>query len=70
MKKVSQNQKILDHMLSGKSIDPMQALRKMGCFRLAARINDLRDMGYRIDTVRVFNRRTKKHYAEYLIGKK
>lgn len=39
-------------------INPMQALVELGIFRLAARINDLRKMGYRIarEMVTVLNR--------------
>ena len=44
----SQNIKIVKHLLSGKSITPMEALNLYGCFRLAARISDLRDKGYNI----------------------
>jgi hypothetical protein len=37
----SQNKKILSHLLAGKTITPMDALQKYGCFRLSARIFDL-----------------------------
>jgi hypothetical protein len=37
----------------GKSITPLQALNQFGCFRLGARINDLRNAGYRIKTDKV-----------------
>ena len=45
---MSQNQKILDYLLSGKSLTPISALNKFGCFRLSARINDLRKKGHNI----------------------
>lgn len=40
---------ILSDLLSGKTITPMEALRDHGCFRLGARIYDLRERGYQID---------------------
>ena len=40
---MSQNKLILDHLKSGKTLNPLQALRLYKCFRLAARISDLRE---------------------------
>lgn len=45
---MSQNEKIADYLKSGKSITPMIALHKFHCFRLAARISDLRAKGLNI----------------------
>lgn len=45
---MSQNEKIADYLKSGKSINPMIALHKFHCFRLAARISDLRSKGLNI----------------------
>lgn len=45
---VSQKQQILNHLQSGNSITALEALQKFGCFRLAARIRDLRNEGYTI----------------------
>ena len=42
----SQTDRILDYMLSGKSITPLEALEKFGSFRLGARIADIRAKGY------------------------
>ena len=42
----SQKQRILDWMLEGNAITPMEALTKFGSFRLGARIADIKDMGY------------------------
>lgn len=36
------NAQILEHLKSGESITPLDALRMFGCFRLGARIWDLR----------------------------
>lgn len=45
----SQGQQILDHLRSGKHLTAIEALNRFGCFRLAARIKDLKDDGHRID---------------------
>ncbi len=49
----TQNEKIKDHLIKGKSITPIEALNKFGCFRLAARIADLRNEGVNIATKNV-----------------
>lgn len=46
----TQNQQIKDYLNKGKSITPIDALTKFGCFRLAARISDLRKEGLNIVT--------------------
>ena len=42
---MSQKTKILEHLKKGKSITPLDALSLFGCFRLAARISEIRDIG-------------------------
>lgn len=42
----SQTDRILEYMLSGKSITPLEALNKFGCLRLGARIADIKAKGY------------------------
>jgi hypothetical protein len=55
-------------LLDGKSITPLDALRDYGCFRLAARIDQLRKQGYCITTE--FAHHNGKKYASYrLISK-
>ncbi len=49
--KTSQNQKILKHLSSGKSLSPLQALGLFGCYRLAGRIYDLKRAGHQIETI-------------------
>ena len=44
----SQKKQILDYLKNGKSLTQMEALYKFGCFRLAARICELRDDGWGI----------------------
>lgn len=41
---------ILNHLKKHGTITPMEALNLFGCFRLGARIWDLRDEGYDITT--------------------
>ena len=48
--KMSQRIKILDFMKKYGSITPNEAKEAFGCMRLAARIGELRDMGYAIGT--------------------
>lgn len=53
MAKKTQSEQILTYLSKGKGLTPIDALNKFGCFRLAARISDLRTQGYTIwtDTV-------------------
>lgn len=53
----SQCDRLLSRLERG-PVDPMVALNDLGCFRLAARIRDLRDAGHKIakQTVEVTNR--------------
>lgn len=46
----SQRLRILAHLKSGKSITPLEALNLYGCFRLGARIWELRNEGHSIIT--------------------
>lgn len=49
----NQRNQILKYLQSGKPITPIEALNKFGCFRLSARIKELRDAGHVIETKRV-----------------
>ena len=44
----NQRQMVLAHLESGSSITSLEALTKFGCLRLAARIEELRRMGFSI----------------------
>ena len=44
----TQNQMILSYLQKGKSLTAMDALKLFGCFRLAARVSDLKEMGKKI----------------------
>ena len=46
----TQNERILSYLKAGGAITPKDALRLFGSFRLSARIFDLREMGWPIDT--------------------
>lgn len=46
----SQNALIKGWLLNGYSITQLEALNQFGCFRLAARIANLRDEGFKIET--------------------
>ena len=45
------NERILEYLQKGNSITPIEALDKFGCFRLSARIWELKKDGYDIETV-------------------
>ena len=65
-RKRTQNSRILQHLLEGHSITPIQALEKFGCFRLGARIFELRKQGFYIDTETVDNGEGNK-FAKYVL---
>ena len=58
---------ILKHLKKGKKINPIQALNRYGCFRLGARIHDLKAEGHDIKSKIVENEEGTKHYAEYFM---
>lgn len=62
---MTQNDSILSYLESGKAITPMEAWQMFGCFRLSARIKDLRNKGYEIKTKIV--KHNKKAFAKYYI---
>ena len=63
----TQNQRILNHLQKGRKITPLQALDKFDCFRLSARINEIRNDGYPVqrDTVKT---KSGKHVARYFMN--
>ncbi len=62
----TQAQVILDHLLSGKPLTALDALNEYSCFRLAARIHELRRAGHDIEEVIVSSKAGKRH-ASYFI---
>ena len=63
---MSQEKAILSHLKRG-PITPLDALERYGCFRLAARISDLRSAGHPIKTE--WLERQGKRYARYRLAK-
>lgn len=63
---MSQTKQIQRHLEKGKSLTPIQALNKFGCFRLAARIADLRNDGMNIKTT-IVKLKNKKQIAKYTL---
>ena len=63
---MSQNKQIADYLNKGKKLTTIDALNKFGCFRLASRINDLRNDGMNIvtKTIKLDNN---KQVAQYSI---
>lgn len=59
---MSQQAQILTH-LKRAALDPLTALRKYGCFRLGARIYELKCQGYQIASTLV--ERGGKRFARY-----
>ena len=67
----SQNKRIKAYLLSGRSITPLDALYQFGCFRLGARINDLKREGVPIksEMIEIISEGKKKRVAKYSIVK-
>jgi len=60
-----QNSQILSYMKEGNSITTLQALELFGCFRLASRINDIKNQGHRVEKEMVKTPNTGKKVAKY-----
>lgn len=70
--KMTQCSKVLFHMKKYGSITHIEADREYGIMRLASRINDLRRLGYAIESKMVEGRNRdgkKTHYASYSLAK-
>jgi hypothetical protein len=61
---MSQNKQIAEYLNKGKKLTTLDALNKFGCFRLASRINDLRNEGMNIST-KIIKLENKKQIAQY-----
>jgi hypothetical protein len=64
---VSQTLALQRYLAKGRSITPMDALKLFGCFRLGARIYDLKRAGWNIVTSTVS--KNGKRFAEYRMVK-
>ena len=64
--KNSQTNLLLNDLLVGDRITPIDALNRYGCFRLSARINDLRKEGFNIltNTIEVNKKRVAQYYLK------
>ena len=64
MKPESQKALIKGWLLNGYSITPMEALNMFGCFRLSARIANLREEGLAVvtDMVTINDKRVARYY--------
>ena len=60
---MSQTNEILRILKSGRTLTALDALRECGCMRLAARILDIRGMGYDIKATLIAA--NGKHFARY-----
>jgi hypothetical protein len=61
----SQNQEILEALMSGQRLTALDALERHHCFRLAARIHDLRKAGHDIEEETICH--NAKRYSRYFI---
>jgi Helix-turn-helix domain len=59
----TQNQQIIRYLKFGRKLTPLAALRLFGCFRLAARVHELRQNGLSVKTGTVHV--NGKRFAEY-----
>lgn len=67
---LSQNDLILDYLKSHKMISQYEATQLFGCYRLSARIDDLRRKGNRIKTIRAKGKNQLGHtvnFAQYVL---
>jgi hypothetical protein len=67
MENLSQNERIRRHLEAGKTITPLEALSLFGCFRLGARIHNLKETGLAIH--RHIIEQNGKHFAQYSLAK-
>ena len=64
---MSQQLQILAHLKRGRTLTPLEALDKFGCFRLSARIHDLRMQGHPVE-VTMKRVKSGKRVAEYRLA--
>lgn len=62
----SQNERILKFLKTGRTLTPISALSLFNCFRLAARVSDLRKEGHTIYTKTIT--KNGKTFAGYQYG--
>jgi len=67
----TQNAQIKAYLQSGKSLTALDALHQFGCFRLGARIHNLKEQGMNIESkmVQIMSGGKKKMVARYTLKK-
>ena len=60
---MTKQQKVLEHLKSGHSLTPRDAIRLFNCYRLAAVIHKLKELGHNVVTVIEHNATS--HWAKY-----
>ena len=63
---MSQSDAIMEYLITGAELTPLEALQKFGCLRLAARVYDLRREG--VDISERIVRQGRKYWAAYKLG--
>ena len=53
---MSQTREILRYLAKGRAITPLEALERFGVFRLAARIQEIRAQGHKVETTTIRTR--------------
>ena len=62
---MTQCEQVLQHLRTRGTLTPIDALNEYGCFRLAARVKDLRDAGHDVVTIR--ESQGEKCFARYML---
>jgi len=63
---MTQNKQIINYLRQGKTLTSLEALQLFGCFRLSARISELKESGWQIDSVNI--KKNGKTFAEYSLS--
>ena len=63
---MSQTRDILRHLSKGYTLTPLQALDRFACYRLAARIKEIREQGHSV-AMRMVRTTNGAHIAQYSI---
>ena len=66
MSRKTQSDAILEYLLAGYTLTPLEAITKFGCMRLGARIWDLKNEGYLIqkEMIKVGDARVASYFME------
>lgn len=65
MTQKTQKELILDHLRNFGTLEPLEALREYGTYRLGARISELRSQGVQISKEMVASKSRIVHFAKY-----